>query len=381
MIIVRPLPITDARITSTNVAQADYAAYNAGTTYALGDRVIVISPTAAVTITIAPVAVVTWTAHGQGVGTPLTFSTTGALPSGITAGTLYYVKAVTADTFTLAATSGGVEIGTSGTQSGVHTALSLVHRIYESLQAANLAHYPLIAASATWWVYVGDTNRWKMFDGSISSQTSNLSTIDVTFATSGRVNSVVLMNVNAASVRIVMTDAIDGVVYDATTSLVSDSGITDWYAYYFEPIERIADYAVVTLPPYNNATIRVLLTDTGNTVLCGACVLGLSKDIGTTQYGMSVGIQDYSIKQRDSFGNYSILQRAFNKRADMQVWVDGALVDKLQTLLASYRALPVVYIGTTAYGSSIVYGFYKDFTVSVAYPTKSICNMTIEGLT
>ena len=381
MIIVRPLPIIDARLTSSNVVETDYAAYNAATTYALGDRVILVSPTSTVTISIAPVAVVTWAAHGQGAGTPISFTTTGALPSGITASTLYYVKNVTTNTFTLAATSGGVEIGTSGSQSGVHTALSRVHRIYESLQASNLARYPLLASSSTWWVYVGDTNRWKMFDASVSSQTSNLTTIDVTLAASGRINSVVLLNVSAASAQITMTDPTDGVVYDVTTSLISDSGILDWYAYFFEAIERVVDLATTSLPPYTNASIRIVLTDTGNTVLCGACILGLSKDIGSTQYGLSVGIQDYSIKQRDTFGNYTILERAFNKRADMTVWVQNQLVDKLQALLAQYRAAPIVYIGEATFGSTIVYGFYKDFTVSIAYHTVSICTISLEGLT
>ena len=78
---------------------------------------------ATVTMTIAAPGVVTWTAHGLAVNTPIVLSTTGALPTGLTAGATYYVKAVpSADTFTLAATEGGAAITTSGTQSGTHTA-------------------------------------------------------------------------------------------------------------------------------------------------------------------------------------------------------------------------------------------------------------------
>jgi hypothetical protein len=78
--------------------------------------------TATATVTIASPGVVTWTAHGLLVGDAVSFSTTGALPTGLTAATTYYVKSVlTADTFTLSATSGGSVINTTGTQSGVHT--------------------------------------------------------------------------------------------------------------------------------------------------------------------------------------------------------------------------------------------------------------------
>ena len=50
--------------------------------------------------------------------TPITLSTTGALPTGLLPGVTYYVKYVTATTYNLSATSGGAAINTSGTQSG-----------------------------------------------------------------------------------------------------------------------------------------------------------------------------------------------------------------------------------------------------------------------
>jgi hypothetical protein len=74
-----------------------------------------------VTMTIAAPGVITWTAHGFLADTPVKFETTGALPTGITAGTTYYVKNPTASTFEVAATPGGTSITTTGTQSGVHT--------------------------------------------------------------------------------------------------------------------------------------------------------------------------------------------------------------------------------------------------------------------
>jgi hypothetical protein len=52
----------------------------------------------------------------------VTFSTTGTLPTGLTAGTEYYVINRTSTTFQVAATSGGTAIDTSGDQSGTQTA-------------------------------------------------------------------------------------------------------------------------------------------------------------------------------------------------------------------------------------------------------------------
>jgi hypothetical protein len=77
-----------------------------------------------VTITIAAPGVVTWTDHGLRVNDTIRFTTTGALPTGLAAGTTYYVKTVLSpNTFTVSASAGGAAITTSGTQSGVQTAL------------------------------------------------------------------------------------------------------------------------------------------------------------------------------------------------------------------------------------------------------------------
>jgi hypothetical protein len=89
----------------------------------------------AVTMTIAAPGVVTWTAHGLLEGTPIKLQTTGALPTGLTAGVTYYVKYINANTFNLAATPGGTAITTTGTQSGTHTAIKIAQRFFIALVA------------------------------------------------------------------------------------------------------------------------------------------------------------------------------------------------------------------------------------------------------
>lgn len=78
-----------------------------------------------VTISIASPGVVSWVAHGLENETPVSFQTTGVLPTGIVAGTTYYVVDKTTDGFSVAATPGGTAIVTTGTQSGVQTATAV----------------------------------------------------------------------------------------------------------------------------------------------------------------------------------------------------------------------------------------------------------------
>lgn len=67
---------------------------------------------------------VDWTAHGHSNGTEVVFSTTDTLPTGITAGTIYYIINASANAFQIAASKGGAFIPLGGTPAGTHTALA-----------------------------------------------------------------------------------------------------------------------------------------------------------------------------------------------------------------------------------------------------------------
>lgn len=77
-----------------------------------------------VTISQASPAVITWAGHGLAVGQAVVFSSTGSLPTGLTAGTTYYVIAngLAANTFQVSATPGGTAVNTTAAGSGTHTA-------------------------------------------------------------------------------------------------------------------------------------------------------------------------------------------------------------------------------------------------------------------
>jgi hypothetical protein len=80
-----------------------------------------------ITVTIASPAVVTWNGHGLTEAQPIVFTNSGgALPTGITAGTVYYVaRAPAANTFSISTSianaMNNTRVNTSGSQSGTHT--------------------------------------------------------------------------------------------------------------------------------------------------------------------------------------------------------------------------------------------------------------------
>jgi len=99
-------------------ADAPYYVYNrTGTTYNLSTTAGV-SQTA--TLPIASPGVVT-VASAPSNGSQVIFSTTGSLPTGVTAGTAYYVVNSASTTFQISTTSGGSSINFTGSESGTHT--------------------------------------------------------------------------------------------------------------------------------------------------------------------------------------------------------------------------------------------------------------------
>ena len=82
--------------------------------------------TSTVTISNATPGVITWTAHGLLKGMRIQLTTTGSLPTGLTASTTYWVNVTGANTFNVASSKANLDAGTyiatSSAGSGTHTA-------------------------------------------------------------------------------------------------------------------------------------------------------------------------------------------------------------------------------------------------------------------
>lgn len=251
------------------------------------------------------------------------------------------------------------------------------HRQWESAQAGNLNHDPA-SAGLSWWIDLGPTNRMAMFDDKVGTQTVTPLSLTVVLAP-GRIDALALLQVAAALATVTMTIGAD-VVYEREVSLIDDSGITDWYAYFFEPI-RPKDYVVITdLPVYGEAITTINLSKPAGDVACGMAIVGLKSHLGDTLINPSVGINDYSKKSTDDFGNTTLVPRSFSKRMSVKLIVDNSEIDRIHADFSDIRATPVVWIGDEEYSSLLVYGFYRDFEIDIAYANFSYCSLNIEGM-
>ncbi|WP_417660006.1 carbohydrate-binding protein [Pseudidiomarina sp.] len=254
------------------------------------------------------------------------------------------------------------------------------HRNYEALVAHTGANPETDTSDPPKWLDLGATNRWRMFDDKVGSLTEQAGSIAVELQPGAVINSVALFNLLGRSATVTLTDPSEGVVYQRTVSLV-DAGVSDWYEWFFSPIGRQTDFVLLDLPAYGTATLSVTIDNASDTAAVGHLVMGRQAELGVAVYGSGVGITDYSRKETDTFGNSVVVERSFSKRAEFDVVVETPQIGRVQRLLASLRAQPVVWIGAEGYESTFLFGYYRDFQISISGPSVSDASITVEGLT
>lgn len=291
---------------------------------------------ATVTMTIASPCVVTWivdgipAAHGLPNGSSLTLSTTGALPTGLTAGTTYYVVGAATNTFNLAATLGGTAINTSGSQSGVHTAIADMCVVVSPGICNGVATMDVSGVSAV---------KCEQFNGS----------------------------------TLVFTE----------TKTVDNTFTSNWYEYFFEPYDTFTDLLFGPLPPYPSATVKLTFTPTaaGSTIHCGAALYGNTVELGEVEYGASAGIDDFSVIERDGFGVTTVVERGFLKHASYSINLTAAQYRRVFSTCAALRATPSVWIASDDVNLSPLnaYGL-PTFNTNVPYYGYVNCTIEIKGI-
>lgn len=258
------------------------------------------------------------------------------------------------------------------------------HSIYESQSNSNLNNNPA-TDDGTNWLKVGATNKWKPFDQKIGDRASNLNSIVYRFdITNNYLRSVVLFGLSGLEVNVKVTDTnTSDIIFEETASLIDTSAIVDGYTYFFEPFTTVTEVLFMDIPPFYNTELEITITGgSGETVEVGQIVFGSHKRLGITLNGTSLGIDDYSIKERDQFGNYYIVPRTYSDKVDFEVKFPTSTARQIQSFLASLRATPAVYIGSreTAYGA-IIYGFYRSFELDLEGKSLSQMTIQVEGLT
>jgi hypothetical protein len=227
------------------------------------------------------------------------------------------------------------------------------------------------------WVRVGKVNRYAAFDNILGNAATGTG-ITISIAPDGSVtDGLALFGLSGATATVTVVDPADGLIYSRVLSLLDDSGVFDWGTYFFSPVIARPDHVLTDLPLYGTATVALTMTGAG---AVGEMVLGQVTELGVTRFGSQVNILDFSRKDRDTFGNAILIRRAYADRVTYDGQVLTARAAYVRRLLAAVRAVPTVYIGSGARPETVVFGFFRDFTITLSGPTVCDCSLEVEGL-
>lgn len=251
---------------------------------------------------------------------------------------------------------------------------------YEALVAHSNVNPAATPTDPATWLDLGPTNRWRMFDDKIGTVTTNPESISLIVAPGRAVDALAFFGIDASSILVRVTDPYQGIVFESRVSPVSTDGINDWYDYFFSPVELDEDFVMLDVPAGSYGSIEIVIAKPGGVAKAGTLILGKMALLGETLYGTSVGITDYSRKERDDFGNFVVIERSYSKRAEFDLMVETSRLGAVQRTLAKHRAKPLVWIGEASYQATILFGYYREFNLVISGPTVSDCSISVEGI-
>jgi hypothetical protein len=327
-LLIRPITVTDAKLVSSSVPEAMVPEFSAAATYAAGDVRGVTSGTAqdvyqslqAGNVGHAPANSPTW------------WKLLGRVYAAYSNSTTYAVDAIVTDLAN--------------------------HLLYQSLVSNNTGK---ALTDTTAWLPLGATNRWKMFDKAVNSQTAAPGSVSVSVTPGEVVNTLTLLNVSGASVTLAQSES----GYTRTRSLVTHD-VLSWYDFWYQDPLWTGDTVFDDIPPYLNSTLTVTVNSPGNDAAIGGWFLGKAKFIGKTQWELTAGILSYSSSETDKFGNTRLVPRETAKRMNFDVAIPRGYEDEAFRFLRKADNVEMVAIATTGWALAMSYGYLGSWEVPLS---------------
>lgn len=273
---------------------------------------------------------------------------------------------------------------TAGTyNTGDERISSTTHRIYRVVADPSTTTDPTTEAGAVDWEDIGPTNAWAMFDNVNDTQSTASTNITVVLTPGVIVNSLSGFNVTgASSINVTMNDPTDGEVYNRDIEMVDNSEVDNWYDFFFSPVINITRFILLDLPVYPDGILTIDIDGTSS-IGVGTLLYGNQTDLGVTLYGTSWQLLDFSIKERNEFGNFVITERRTADLLDYDVIIAKTRFNYLKNVLRDVTTTPTVWIGdeTDVNDGTAVFGYYRDVQVNISGPEVIDITIQVEGLT
>lgn len=155
--------------------------------------------------------------------------------------------------------------------------------------------------------------------------------------------------------------------------------VSNWRDYFVNPFATKSD-VFIGFSSRSDYTITLTISTANPQV--GWMLAGNYIELGDVGYGVRAGIDDYSVKTTDQWGVTKLVERDYVKRVTYPVTVDNTFLRQTFSALADLRAKPSLFVGTDDYRYTpfTVFGHVANFEAALSFATYSIVNVEVKGL-
>lgn len=233
------------------------------------------------------------------------------------------------------------------------------------------------------WVKIRPTNYFAMLDNKSSTQTINSEKIDIKLSVNNY-DSISLIELDAVTVEIELTDLnTNKIVYSEIIDLNNTFDIVDFTSYCFSEF-NYKNSIYRKLPFYTNAKLHIVINNPSLYAKCGRLVLGRSFYIGEVLYDVNLGLESYSRKITDEFGNTTLTHINAVNEDNYEILIPTQKIPVLKNKAKELDAIPLLFVGDendyTNTEHLLNFGFWEDFSMVMSDTEKATINLTIKGI-
>lgn len=326
---------------------------------------------------------------------------------------------------------------------GDFATLSSEHRVYQALKETT-GKNPRddiggnVRGVGEFWQRAFPTQKYAMFDNLNSSQSEWFLSATVRLTPREVYNSIACFGLSSSSrVFIQQVNPSEGVVYEKTINTRNFSEVVDFYQFLYYETRNITEFVLDDLPSKPRSYIDITfsvnqgdnyqgvwseLTGSGaadnfsvshsgsiwnlvvdladvaasepsisnddwtivgsSDVKIGSLLVGRSFELGTSTTGTSGASRDFSVKDRDDFGNFTVVPGRTSKEIDFKAYTSTKRINYVRTKADSLTTVPCVWYSTGTdfiEDPNIVFGYNRDFRFTNK-TNQSDFSLKIEGV-
>lgn len=264
-----------------------------------------------------------------------------------------------------------------------HEGDRVIHEHYVWLALAHSVHVEPSLNASDEWFREGPTNKFRPFDQTNINQAEAADEITYTIVPGTRIDTLSFLDLNAASVSLVIKSG--GVtVYDQTLSTLSSANRGTFYTWGFAPREfrpKISFFDLPMIAGYATAEFEITISQPGGVAKVGEILLGQVWRLGKTLFETEPRLLNFAVDERDDFGNSILVRRRSTRSVTYRVAVS---TDKIEYALDRFERLTgtkLLFLGgatESKYGTT-VFATIKDLSMPISNQNITQVSIAVEG--